>query len=557
MVKVDLLLTNANVLTLDEHNSHANVIGSYKGKITGIWSTEEFQQMKETIELVEQFEEKDLEGATVLPGFIDTHNHILMYGITKSQVDCSPNTSKNISEMIANLKKWDEEHPGTDWILGFGYDDTLLEENRHPTREDLDKVSTTRPIYVKHISSHFAVANTFALKLAKLDATIVDPEGGFFGRDENNELNGVLYEPAAMNMVFKHAPVPSKKELIELIELAAKDYVAQGITTSSEAGIGFTYGADEYEIHMEAINKKANPLKMRLMILNSLLLKHGIFESYTAEELNKKIIEDSNGMAKLDSAKLFQDGSIQGFTGALRKGYYSNEDEYGELIFNQETLEEMVIDFHNRGFRIATHGNGDRAIDSIIQAYKKAIDLNPRQDHRHRIEHVQTATSEDLSEMEKYNIAASFFINHVYYWGDRHKNIFLGPERAERMNPLKEADQLELLYTLHSDCPITAISPLFSVWAAVNRVTKAGVVLGEKQKIDVISALKAMTIYGAKLNFEENEIGSIEVGKYADFVVVDEDPVSIDPMKIKDIRILSTIINGKVVYENSEENMLV
>ena len=233
------------------------------------------------------------------------------------------------------------------------------------------------------------------------------------------------------------------------------------------------------------------------------------------------------------------------------------KNEFGELIFSQKTLEEMVIDFHNRGFRIATHGNGDRAIESIIQAYQKAIDLNPRQDHRHRIEHVQTATSEDLNEIKKYDIAASFFINHVYYWGDRHKNIFLGPERAERINPLKEADDLELLYTLHSDCPITAISPLFSVWAAVNRVTKEGVVLGENQKIDVISALKSMTIYGAKLNFEENEAGTIEVGKFADFAVLQEDPTEIDPIKIKDIPILSTIVNGEVVYKNSEENILV
>jgi len=161
---------------------------------------------------------------------------------------------------------------------------------------------------------------------------------------------------------------------------------------------------------------------------------------------------------------------------------------------------------------------------------------------------VQTALKEDLEKMKSLEIAASFFINHVYYWGDRHRDIFLGPDRATRMNPLKDAKDLDMLYTLHSDCPITPISPLFSVWAAVNRVTRDGEVLGESQKIDVETALKSMTIYGAELNFEEDEVGSIEVGKAADFVVLAENPMTIDPMQIKDIQVQMTIVDGEIVY---------
>ncbi|MEK4759992.1 amidohydrolase family protein [Viridibacillus sp. FSL E2-0187] len=552
MVMVDMLIKNATILTLDEEGKRADFLTSYKGKITGVWDKDEFKNAQSSLSLEHNYKEYDLKGKTLIPGFVDTHNHILMYAINKVQVDCSPNKNKNIADILSNLKKFHDVNQNEQWILGYGYDDTMLKENRHPTREDLDKVSKERPIFIKHISGHLAVANSAALEIAKLNATIKDPEGGHFGRDDQNNLNGVLYEPAVMDLVFKHVPIPSKKDLIELLRKASQDYVAQGITTNTDAGIGFLIGPEEYDAHIDAIKEKANPMRMRFMIMGDLLLEEGVFESYNAAKLNEKIVKDSNGMAKLDSAKLFQDGSIQGLTGALRTPYHCDEELYGDLIFSQKTLEDMALNFHGRGFRIATHGNGDRAIGSIIEAYKKAIDTSPRQDHRHRIEHVQTATKEDLLTMKEYEIAASFFINHVYYWGDRHKNIFLGPKRAERINPVKEADDLGLLYTLHSDCPITPISPLFSVWAAVNRLTRDGIVLGADQRIDVETALKSMTSFGAKLNFEEEELGSLEVGKFADFVVLDQDPTAINPINIKDIQILSTIINGEVVYEKAE-----
>ncbi|KKB41229.1 amidohydrolase [Bacillus thermotolerans] len=269
---------------------------------------------------------------------------------------------------------------------------------------------------------------------------------------------------------------------------------------------------------------------------------------YTAEQTDEELQQKSNGRVRLDSAKHFQDGSIQGYTAALREPYYSKPDQIGELLNEQQAFNEEIADLHNRGFRIAIHGNGDRAIGSNIEALSQAVQKYPRDDHRHRIEHVQTASTADLQTMKQHGIAASFFINHVYYWGDRHRDIFLGPDRAERMNPLREAVDLDLLFTLHSDCPITPISPLFSVWAAVNRLTRNGHVLGESQKIDVVTALKSMTIYGAKLNFEENEKGTIEEGKQADFAMLAQDPLTCPPEEIKDIKVLATLINGEIVW---------
>lgn len=173
-------------------------------------------------------------------------------------------------------------------------------------------------------------------------------------------------------------------------------------------------------------------------------------------------------------------------------------------------------------------------------------------DHRHRIEHAQTASEADLTMMQKLGVQSSFFINHIYYFGDRHKQLFLGEEHARQMNPLKTATEKGIQFTLLSNCPITPISPLFSIWAAVNRVTLGGEVLGEEERCDILTALKSMTIYGAKLNFEEAEAGSIEVGKRADFVVLNENPLTIDPMQIKDIHVLATYVDGEVVYHHPE-----
>jgi len=547
-MKIDLLIRNANIITLDAHSSRANILASYKGRIVGIWTNAEFQHVEDSIVLDTNIKEHDLNGATLIPGFIDTHNHLLVYAQNKAQVDCSSASNNNIADIISNIEAFHQKRNDNSWILGYGYDDTMLAEQRHPTKEDLDKISTDRPIMIFHISNHIAVVNSKVLEIAKIEDSMQDPEGGYFGRDEANQLNGVLYEHAAMGYVYDHIPAPSQEEFMELIRSAAQEYVAQGITTNTDAAVGHT----EYGIHIDAVKDAINPMRMRLMFMYNVLLKGGYFENYDAQQLNQKILEDSNGMAKLDSAKLFQDGSIQGRTGALRQPYYHDSNLYGELTFPQQTLNDYVLELHNLGYRIATHGNGDRAIGSILEAYQNTLDTSPRDDHRHRIEHVQTATPEDLKSMKDYHIAASFFINHVYYWGDRHKNIFLGPERAERINPLKEADDLGLLYTLHSDCPVTPISPLFSIWAAVNRVTKDGHVLGEAQKIDVETALRSMTIYGAQLNFDEQDLGSIEIGKLADFAVLDQDPTAVDPMTIKDINILATIINGEIVYKNKE-----
>ena len=209
----------------------------------------------------------------------------------------------------------------------------------------------------------------------------------------------------------------------------------------------------------------------------------------------------------------------------------------------------MVSSLHRAGYQIAIHGNGDAAIDDILFAYREAEKDFPRTDARHRIEHCQMVREDQLDEMKELGITPSFFVGHAYYWGDRHRDIFMGPERGSRLSPLKSAIERGIRFTVHDDTPVTPVKPLQLVWAAVNRITTSGQVLGPEQRITPLEALRAVTIDAAWQNHEEDIKGSIEVGKLADFVVVAENPLTVGRNRIRDIRVLKTIVGGRMVYE--------
>ena len=546
MIKANLLFINGYIITLDKHNFTAGSIAVSGDEIVGIWA--EKTPPEDEVSQASNCKVIDLNGATLIPGFIDTHNHILMHALNMNKIDCSTPANKSIKNILDKIHDRSESAPPSEWIEGYGYDDTLLEEMRHPTRYELDEAAPNHPVFINHVSGHLAAVNSKALELAGIDESVKDTKKGQFGRDEEGKLNGVLFEKGATQPIEDTIPFPSEKTIMSLIEKATNEYIEQGITANTDAGIGLVLGEKDIDIHLNAAKQRVNPMRTQLMIMHDLLREDGIYAGYDSEQLDKELQEKSGGLAFLDSAKMFQDGSIQGLTGALREPYHNAPDVIGETIHEQQDFEAEILDLHKRGFRIATHGNGDRAIGSIIDAYENAIKKAPRKNHLHRIEHVQTATMADLDKMKELDIAGSIFINHVYYWGDRHKNIFLGEERARRINPLADIVERDLLFTLHSDCPITPISPLFSVWAAVNRITRDGEVLGPEQKIDVITALKSMTIYGAELIDKADSLGSIERGKKADLVVLDKNPQEVDPKEIRNIKVLATYIGGENVY---------
>ena len=271
------------------------------------------------------------------------------------------------------------------------------------------------------------------------------------------------------------------------------------------------------------------------------LARTGLTTGFGSEQLKAGIL------------KIVHDGSLQGHSGALTEGYHDHQTETGIQIWSQDTLNEVTEQALLAVWQVGTHGNGDRAIDSILDAYERALDRHPTQDHRFRIEHCQTVREDQLDRMAELNVAASFFNLHVYYWGDRHRDRFLGPNRGERISPLKGARDRGILFGCHSDWWVTPVDPLFNVHVAVNRQTRGGEKLGPEFVIDPEAALRSMTLDAAALGFEEKIKGSLSVGKLGDLVVLSDDPLAINPANIDEIEVEQTVINGKIVYDRAVE----
>lgn len=536
---VDMVLINGNIITIDSLNPRVQALAVSEGKIIKLGSNSEIRQL-----ITSNTEVIDLEGKPVLPGFFESHTHLLECGDALQQIDCKASSNNSINDILEKVKKEASLKPEGEWIKGYGYDESSLLEKRPPTRWELDKVAPNHPVILNHISLHSAVANTCALKLVGINNET--NEKGILRDPKTSEITGVLVGIPAVKRVADLLPHPTLKDLKIAIIKAQEEYLKKGVTSISEAGVGYDYGAIEFDAFNEVDLEGKLKLRTNLMIYDSLFQ-----EMMKEKPENLGVVTGSKkGNIRIDAVKLYQDGSIQGGSGALLEPYYYDENKKGSLLFSQEEMERKIGEAHKAGFQVAIHANGDAAIESVIDAYESVLKKNPRLNHRHRIEHCQMVTDSQLDRMRDLGIIASFFVYHVYNWGDGHKNTFIGPERASRIDPLNSAAKRNIIFGLHNDTPVTDINPLISIWTAVNRKTKAGEILGKDQRISVEEALKSMTIDSAYLSFEENIKGSLAYGKLADMVVLSEDPTAIDMDEIKDIKVEMTIVGGKVVYKS-------
>ncbi len=538
-MSADLALFNGNVITMDQEQPRAEAVAVKGGKIIGVGRNSEIKQF-----CGPKTEKLDLKGKTLLPGFIDSHSHMMEHGSNLLGLDCSMDANKSINDILAKVKERAETLPKGTWIQGSGYDDTLLAEKRHPNRWDLDKVAPDHPVDLFHISGHLTAVNSRALALAGISKDTPDPEGGEFFRDANGEPTGVLAEEPAQNLIRRLIPPKTIDDMVKGLTLANANYLKAGVTLTND---GVFFNEAGWLAYEKAHASGALSLRIYANISSELL------EKMANENINNLGICSGCGdeWFKIGAVKLFQDGSIQGLTGALSEPYQCAPSRTGILIHPQEKLDELVLKYHKAGFQIHIHGNGDRAIESILLAYERALSAYPRSDHRHHIIHCQMVSEDQLQRMAKLGVVANFFPVHVYYWGDRHRDIFIGPQRAARIDPLKSALNHGVIFGLHTDCPVTLISPLGDLYSAVARETRDGQILGKDQAISVEEALKALTINAAYLIFAEHTKGSIEIGKLADFVTISADPFQITPHELKDLQVEMTIIDGKVVYQSN------
>ncbi|WP_053958221.1 amidohydrolase [Sulfobacillus thermosulfidooxidans] len=511
---------------IDSDGSIAKVLAVQDGKIVGKGANADF-----TTWIDAQTQRIRIDRGVILPGFVESHAHLLMMGQVKSQIDCGTPPNRCIDDILRQVTQAAETVGPGKWIVGFHYDESLLAEGRPPTVDELTGAAPDNPVYLVHNSGHLAVVNRLALKIAGVTSKTSVP--GIEKR--KGELTGLLQEAAALETISRHIPKPHLDEYRRFIRLGSEDCLKVGVTSMTDAAMGLgDPDASQMIWHAYQKSSETGDLKVRVQCYARVLSK----ESFVPEPL-----VSANLWA--GGVKLFADGSIQGHTGALELPYFDRPGENGMLLFERDELADVFSYFHQRDRQIIIHCNGDRAIQTALDAFEKVLTQYPKEHVRHRIEHAQTATREQLARMKRLGILPSFFVNHVYYYGDRHQAVFLGPQRGARISPLKDALNLGLQFSVHSDCPVTPLNPLHTMQIAQNRVTRDGKVLGAMQKISAPEALHTYTDWAAYLGFRERYVGSLSPGRWADFVVIDK-----DPLEYSDVvpTVLSTWMSGECKY---------
>lgn len=529
---------NATVLTMDSNNHVAQAVLVDDGRIVAVGSNEDIRALAD-----QHTQLRNLGGRVLMPGIIDAHGHFPGSGIVEVAADLnSPpiGSITSIADLKTALRSESEEKSSGDWVFGFGYDDTLLQEKRHPNRYDLDQVSNDRPIFIMHVSGHMGVANSRALELAGITAASVNPEGGVIVKDPDTHQPTGLLEESAANRVQAMAVDFGIMDLLKLTRYASQEYLEQGVTTAQSGGVDPSMYSG---LRWASLLELAAP---RLVVFP-------LYDSLGEKRLSAPEFFDGHHTEKflLGPVKIIADGSIQGFTGYLSKPYHTpfrGDSAYtGYPRIAAKELTAVVAKFHRAGIPLAIHGNGDASIDDIIAAFEAAQAQFPNTDPRLILIHSQMVRADQLDRFNELGITPSFFSAHSYYWGDRHSELFMGPERAANMSPAQWALEKQVPFSIHLDTPVVPMQPFVLVWSAVNRVSSEGKIIGPAQRISALQALRAVTIDAAWQIRQEANLGSIEPGKLADLIVLSDDPL-INPAAIRDIKVVETIISGQTVY---------
>ena len=481
----------------------------------------------------------DLKGKTLMPSFIDSHSHFLGYANSLLQV--ALDDAKNFNDIEYKIKKFINKNniEKGEWIIAKGYDNNFLEEKEHPSKYILDKISLENPIVIQHKSGHMGVLNSKALEELNITKDTKSEDGGFIRRIKDSlEPDGYLEEISFIS-ILKKIPMNSFDRFKNAVIEANKLYASYGITTAQEGFI------------IKGMDNILNLIKDLKLLKIDLIGYIDVKESEEMKESFKSSIKKYNNNFKLLGYKIFLDGSPQGRTAWMLEPYENSKDGYkGYPIYKDYEVERSIEIAIKDNMQILAHCNGDAAIDQYINQYKIAKEKSSKNNEiRPVIVHAQFLKEDRLKEVKELNMIPSFFIAHVYHWGDVHVEN-LGIERAKNISLANSALKNDIKFTFHQDAPVIEPNMIETIWCAVNRITKSNKVLGEEEKIDVLDALKAITINGAYQYFEENIKGSIKENKLADLVILNDNPLKIEKEKIKDIKVLETIKAGETIFKS-------
>ena len=549
-----LLIHNGTILTM-EGDSTAEAIYVKNGIIEALGTYEELKQYENQVDKV-----IDLAGKTLLPGFIDPHTHSVLSAFLAPMVDLSGFKHNSEAEVWAHLAEQTNNYKADEWILAKGIDPILVKDLDAPHISFLDSLVPNNPLLMISQSMHTYWANSQAFALAGISKDTPDPtEHSYYEKDSTGELTGQIMEQEAFK-AFQDLVLAAlgKERLLDNSLQAIYDYPKNGNTTITTMGL--TSGNPQVVRLYQHLSGKAtftNQLFSKLGFLpkRQPAVRHFVFIRQDFDHLLPKSVENGDDFFKIVGVKMWHDGSP--YTGSMylkepylhtdltKNGFHIPEGHKGERLIDQDDLKKMVKHYQGLGWQVAVHTQGDLAIEETLAAFEACAD---GQNHRHRLEHCLLLSDNSIEKMNKLGVTPSLHINHLWYYGNALRDEIIGEERANKILPVQKTIKNRLSPTLHADQPMFESHPLHLIHTSVNRKTREGELLGEDQQISVLDALKAMTINGAYQIKMEDKIGSIKVGKYADFVILNKNPLLIPKEELKDIQVLHTIANGNDIF---------
>lgn len=487
-----------------------------------------------------------LADSVLMPGFVEGHAHLMAGAIwaftyTGFYDARDPNGKvwpglKNVEDVITALREAEAKLPAGEPLCAWGFDPIFLPTERLNCKH-LDQVSTERTIIVLHSNGHLLTTNSAGLASANYDRN-TNVEG--VARFADGTPNGELQEMAAMFPVSRRAKFDLRA--IARTERALMDYgrLAQYVGVTTSADLVAELPDDDLE-HVLRVTKSAEfPIRL-VPALSGLMAPP---EEIVARMPGLKKL--SHDKLKIGMVKLMTDGSIQGYTSRMKWPGHVNGAPNGIWNNPPEVMHHMIEVIHAAGIQIHVHTNGDEASEVAINGFQAAMRKYPNADHRHTLQHGQMINEAQFRRIKALGLGVNLFANHIWYFGDKHYEVTQGPDRALRMDACRSALDHGVPMTIHSDAPVTPLNPLFTAWCAVNRVTPQGRILGKYQRLTVHEALSAITIGAAYSMHMDGDVGSIETGKFADFVILGDDPLAVDPMALKDVPVLGTVLGGQV-----------
>ncbi|UCC33433.1 MAG: amidohydrolase family protein [Candidatus Bathyarchaeota archaeon] len=520
-----IVLVNGNIVTLDPSKPRARALAIWDEWIIGVGTNEEMLSVADKNARI-----IDLEGRTVLPGFSDSHVHLIEYGLMLSSASLDVREAGSIDEIKTVVKKRAEETPPEAWITGHGWDTTVLAEGRPPSRWDLDEAAPNNPVMITDMGGHLCSVNSIALRLANIGKDSESPPGGKIDKDpESGDPTGILRETAASKI--EEMIEYSDETLVSALNFALQEAVGFGITSIH----CIVHSPQDIGVFQKLLVRDELPLRVYLMISASLLPHLAGLGLHTGF---------GNPKLKIGAIKVMLDGSIEGYTAYLTKPYEEEPDNLGIPWLSNKELLDIVTKAHEAGFQLAIHAIGDRAINMALDSLETALEKMPKTDHRHRIEHASLLDEKSIRRMKNLEVIASVqpnFISPNMDWMLKPIGSARATKLGERYRTLIDAG---VKVTGGSDCPAdSTMNPLVGIQSAVTRHGFA-----PEERITKEEAISLYTINPAHATFEEESRGSIKTGKLADLIVLSNNPLKIANDKIGNIKVDMTIVNGEIVY---------